>query len=262
MTTAFGSCFGTVNKTRATAYFQPLVSPARRLSRPSSPVGIGSLPEPIYQRQAGDRPGCCFACSARSLVGFQVLQRRRQRGMLRVQCLAHWAAQSRPSQHRDGEDMDSSESNAEASTAYARIVVGVDGSVESVEALRRAAELAVKFGSTVVVISVWHYPVSYTGIPAGWKPDRDAQEVADEVADQVFGLNWPEWLTTDIRSGAPAQVLVEESRSSDLLVVGSRGRGGFIGLLLGSVSSQCAEHAACPVLIVHSPEIGRPLTAL
>lgn len=147
--------------------------------------------------------------------------------------------------------MDSSGSDAQASTAYAHIVVGVDGSVESVEALRRAAELAVKFGSTVVAVCVWQYPVSYTGTSAAWKPDRDAQEAADEVADQVFGRDWPEWFSTDIRPGPPAQVLVAASQSSDLLVVGSRGRGGFTGLLLGSVSSQCAEHAACPVLIVH-----------
>jgi nucleotide-binding universal stress UspA family protein len=48
--------------------------------------------------------------------------------------------------------------------------------------------------------------------------------------------------------------LVDESRSADLLVVGSRGHGGFPGLLLGAVSQQCAQHAACPVVIVHKPE--------
>ena len=149
--------------------------------------------------------------------------------------------------------MDTSESNAGASTPYSRIVVGVDGSAESVEALRHAAELALKFGSTVVGICVWQYPVSYTGISATWKPDRDAQEVADEVSDRVFGRDWPEWYSTEIRAGAAARVLVEESQSSDLLVVGSRGHGGFSGLLLGSVGAQCAEHAACPVLIVHGP---------
>lgn len=149
--------------------------------------------------------------------------------------------------------MDTSESNAHSGAGYSRIVVGVDGSAESIEALQRAAELALKFGSTVVGICVWQYPVSYTGLSSGWKPDRDAQEVADEVADRVFGRDRPEWYTSDIRPGAAAQVLVEESQSSDLVVVGSRGHGGFTGLLLGSVSSQCAEHAECPVLIVHSP---------
>jgi nucleotide-binding universal stress UspA family protein len=54
-----------------------------------------------------------------------------------------------------------------------------------------------------------------------------------------------------VAEGAPAAVLVDESRRADLLVVGSRGHGGFTGLLLGSVSQQCAHHASCPVVIVH-----------
>ena len=57
-----------------------------------------------------------------------------------------------------------------------------------------------------------------------------------------------------VRMGQPAQVLVEEAEDADLLVVGSRGHGGFAGLLLGSVSHQCALHARCPVVIVHEPE--------
>ena len=149
--------------------------------------------------------------------------------------------------------MSNSESGAAARAPYSRILVGLDGSTESVEALRRAAELAVKFGSTVVGICVWQYPLSYTGpSSSGWNPDQDATEIVADVASQVFGNDWPDWFTADIRVGAAAQVLVEESQSSDLLIVGGRGHGGFAGLLLGSVSSQCVEHAACSVLVVRT----------
>jgi nucleotide-binding universal stress UspA family protein len=65
-------------------------------------------------------------------------------------------------------------------------------------------------------------------------PDTDTVEVERRVVE-----------------GRPAAVLVDESQGADLLVVGSRGHGGFTGLLLGSVSQQCAHHAACPVVIVH-----------
>jgi nucleotide-binding universal stress UspA family protein len=67
----------------------------------------------------------------------------------------------------------------------------------------------------------------------------------------VFGGRRPPGLRTDVREGNAARVLLEASEGARMLVVGSRGHGGFAGLLLGSVSAACAEHASCPVLVLH-----------
>ncbi|MGO4103690.1 universal stress protein [Leifsonia sp. YAF41] len=133
---------------------------------------------------------------------------------------------------------------------YSRIIVGVDGSEGSVKALRHATGLARKFGSAVEAICVWSFPVAYSPLPVAWHPDEDAQRIVATVGDTVFGSTWPSWFTATIREGSPADILIAESSSADLIVVGSRGFGGFAGLLLGSVSAQCAEHAHCPVLVV------------
>jgi nucleotide-binding universal stress UspA family protein len=68
---------------------------------------------------------------------------------------------------------------------------------------------------------------------------------------EVFADERPVDLVLSIAYGQPASVLLEASEDSTMLIVGSRGHGGFAGLLLGSVSSACAEHATCPVLVVH-----------
>ena len=136
---------------------------------------------------------------------------------------------------------------------YARIVVGIDESDGSVLALQHAIGLAQRFGSRVEAVTVWNFPVSYAPLPTTWHPDLDAQQALQEVSNTVLGPEWPSWFTTRVHQGSPADVLVALSASADLLVVGSRGLGGFAGLLLGSVSSQVAEHSVCPVLIVHRP---------
>lgn len=146
---------------------------------------------------------------------------------------------------------------APAVSGYSRIVVGVDGSAASVDALRRAVGIAEKFQSTVEAICVWSYPVAYTPLPPDWHPDHDAQVAVEEAAALVFGDTVPTWFTASVRRGSPALVLITESASADLIAVGSRGHGGFTGLLLGSVSSHVAEHARCPVLVVHGAADGR-----
>ena len=102
-------------------------------------------------------------------------------------------------------------------------------------------------------MSAWHVPVGYGGYPTGWYPELDAKAALDATAKAVFGDATPSNYSQLVREGLPAQVLIEESRQAELLVVGSRGHGGFAGLMLGSVSQACAEYAKCPVLILHGP---------
>jgi nucleotide-binding universal stress UspA family protein len=141
-------------------------------------------------------------------------------------------------------------------TTRPRIVVGIDGSDSSVEALRQAARIATALGATLEAIGAWHFPVLPFGTyypPADFAPDEDTRLILEAAADTVFGSDWPDWFQVRVRQGLPAPALIAESEGADMLVVGSRGRGGFAGLLLGSVGAACASHARCPVLIVHRP---------
>ena len=146
--------------------------------------------------------------------------------------------------------------NARADTKA--VVVGVDGSTSSLAALRKAAELASMFGHPLEVITTWQFPISYdrTLPPAIWSPEADAQAILDATAEEVFGADRPDHLTLRVVPGPAAAVLIKRSEDAELLVVGSRGHGGFAGLLLGSVSTACAQHARCPVLIMHGARPG------
>jgi nucleotide-binding universal stress UspA family protein len=131
-----------------------------------------------------------------------------------------------------------------------RLVVGVDGSEPSRAALRWAARYLAVNGGRIDAVIAWHLPPWAVGDP-DWHPDEDAGKVLTETVDAVFGTEWPPGTRLIVREGNPAKVLLDESEDAELLVVGSRGHGGFAGLLLGSVSAKCAEHATCPVLVVH-----------
>lgn len=91
----------------------------------------------------------------------------------------------------------------------------------------------------------------WTTMPTGWDPAQEAEKALTATIDEVFGEQRPAGLTLTVREGNPAQVLLEASAGARMLIVGSRGHGGFTGLLLGSVSAACAEHASCPVLVLH-----------
>lgn len=138
-----------------------------------------------------------------------------------------------------------------------RIAVGVDGSQPSKSALRWAARWAQLTGAGIDAVIAWQPAPNYGWAigDATWRPEEDAEKVVTQAVDEVFGADRPPDLRLIVRRGHPAQVLLDASEDAELLIVGSRGHGGFVGLLLGSVSANCAEHATCPVLVVHE---GKP----
>lgn len=137
-----------------------------------------------------------------------------------------------------------------------RIVVGVDGSESSAMALRWGAWLARMSRAPLQVVMAWDYPTAYGWSPGvdGWDPEADAKIVIDQTVSDAFGSQAPA-LTRLVKRGGAAAVIVEMSRPQDVVVLGSRGHGGFMGLLLGSVSAAVAEHSPCPVLIIHGDQI-------
>jgi nucleotide-binding universal stress UspA family protein len=135
------------------------------------------------------------------------------------------------------------------------IVVGVDGSPGARDALDYALQEARLRDADVRVVSAWDVPgAAYAGTYGLGDPGLlvDLEQVARDNAMRALehaDLDGVE-TTTVVREGSPAHVLLEEAGGADLLVVGSRGLGGFRGLLLGSVSQQCAHHAPCPLVVV------------
>ncbi|WP_284981704.1 universal stress protein [Arthrobacter sp. efr-133-TYG-118] len=138
----------------------------------------------------------------------------------------------------------------------ARIVVGVDGSEASIEALRQAQSLAVPLGAQVMAVAYWEFPQVYGGYVAMGIDNFEeaAGQVLKESLDKAFGPELPDNVVSRVVRGHARESLIEASREADMIVLGRRGHGGFGGLLLGSVSSACVAHAHCPVLVVHAPE--------
>lgn len=140
----------------------------------------------------------------------------------------------------------------DTSTDSDRILVGVDGSASSIAALRYAARIADAFDAPIEAVITWTYPpFSEPAYIAEWSPELDAREVLDGAIAMAFDGNPPS-LTRTVLTGPPARTLIRLSENASMLVLGSRGHGGFVGLLLGSVSAACAEHAHCPVLVVRA----------
>ena len=135
------------------------------------------------------------------------------------------------------------------------IVVGVDGSEPSILALRWAGALAPFFEARIQAVTGWQFRIALgTFIPVVWNPEAEARNACSKAVTTAFRGVLPEGIELVIQQGSPAKILIDESRRARLIILGSRGYGGFEGLRLGSVSATVAEHAKCPVLIVHGTD--------
>ena len=139
------------------------------------------------------------------------------------------------------------------------IVVGVEGSDSSRPALEWAYEEAAPPRAALTVFPTWHPPAlpmtpPYGSIPPedyGGQPRREALELLERFTSELVPKDPAVDVRTSVEEGKnPAKVLIERSKEADLVVVGSRGHGGFVGMLLGSVSQHIVAHAECPVVVV------------
>ena len=145
-----------------------------------------------------------------------------------------------------------------------RIVVGIDGSPESRAALEWAVHEAEATGSEIDAVLAYDSGLAWIDVGSEYEAvimEQSAARASDELhrtleaipPDELGGVT----VHPVVSAGAAARVLVEQAQDADLLVVGTRGRGGFAGLLLGSVSQRCAERSPCPVVVVPGPKSER-----
>jgi nucleotide-binding universal stress UspA family protein len=138
------------------------------------------------------------------------------------------------------------------------VVVSVDGSWGSLHALSWGSREARLRGATLEVVVAWTYPIPVALFPVAPEiPEvsaikKEAHDLIEQsieaVRDDVAGV----YIERQVVEGSASQVLLERAKDADLLVVGSRGLGGFAGLLLGSVSQQCVLHTTRPTVVVPS----------
>jgi nucleotide-binding universal stress UspA family protein len=140
-------------------------------------------------------------------------------------------------------------------------VAGVDGSPSSISALRWAIRQAAFTGAAVDAVIAWHYPAAaggygwaLTGLEASFDFRENAEKVLADAISSAANPGSNVGVRARAVEGNPAQVLLDASDDADLLVVGSRGHGGFTEALLGSVSQHCVHHAHCPVVVIRGQE--------
>jgi len=144
--------------------------------------------------------------------------------------------------------------NSSERSEIRHIVVGVDGSENSVRALRWAAQEAAHHGASLLAVTAWQQATAGAMLPSAGTPATRTAEL-DLSATTAEGLRETVEAAgveaeTSVEYGGAAKVLIERSAGAELLVVGTRGHGGFVGLLLGSVVQHVTAHAKCPVVVV------------
>ena len=138
-----------------------------------------------------------------------------------------------------------------------RIVVGVDGSDSSRDALRWAKAQADAMGADLEVVGAWTYPPASYPTLSGYVPMGDVVDMAAETRIALTSVVKEELGEAPVKirvaEGHPAKVLLDAAAGAVMVVVGSRGHGGFVGALIGSVSQHVVAHAPCPVVVIRHP---------
>lgn len=136
---------------------------------------------------------------------------------------------------------------------FNKVIVGVDGSPSANTATAWAAQEAELRGASLELIHTWNYPnLGYGGYVAVLEDfEKDASAILDEIAQKVRDHHPSLTIISSLIQGPTAQSIIERAKEADMVVVGSRGKGGFTGLLLGSVGQQLVHHCPAPVVIIH-----------
>ncbi|HEX2902365.1 MAG TPA: universal stress protein [Jatrophihabitans sp.] len=132
------------------------------------------------------------------------------------------------------------------------IVVGVDGSPASRDAVRWAAQQAELTGASLRAVASWRWPNYITRVPPGSDPAADTRRTLDEVLEAALADHPELEVTRHVVEGPPGPALLTQAVGAQLLVVGAKGRAAFPGMLLGSVAEYCVRNGECPVVVVRA----------
>jgi nucleotide-binding universal stress UspA family protein len=141
------------------------------------------------------------------------------------------------------------------------IVVGVDGSLASILALRWARVLAPVMNADIRAVTAWDFDLPFGRMtPTVPNPDRAAQQTCSLAVERAYGTPPPGNVTQVIRRGPAAKVLIDESLTAQVLILGSRNHKKLNDLVIGSVSTAAARDAKCPVLIALGTDVPAALS--